>query len=97
MRRKWLTEGNIELRKTVLGVSLRDGVEHDRVVQDVVVEGEVTATCANSLVLIRAANVITVTHAGIESTPLALMLSHRFCLVSLATAWRSSAEVLNAQ
>lgn len=38
-----LTESNVELGKTVLGVSLRDGVEHDGVVQDVVVEGEVTA------------------------------------------------------
>ena len=44
--RRWcraLTKGNIELGETVLGVSLRDGVEHDRVVQDVVVKGEVTA------------------------------------------------------
>lgn len=38
-----LTEGNVELGKTVLGVSLRNGVEHNRVVQDMVVEGEVTA------------------------------------------------------
>jgi hypothetical protein len=42
-REMQLTESNVELGKTVLGVSLRDGVEHDRVVQDMVVEGEVTA------------------------------------------------------
>lgn len=44
-----LTEGDVKLGKTVLGVSLGDGVEHDRVVQDVVVEGEVTAGKGSAL------------------------------------------------
>ena len=91
-------EVDIKGRKALAQVTLGDHVERSRVVKDVVVESEVTATedtCVNRTVIFKFARVWT--YLGIRLTPRSLRLVQLAFLTSAAALVSSSAESLPAQ
>jgi hypothetical protein len=90
------SEEDIEGRKPKALVTLRDGVECRRVVENVVVEGEFSTMN----IFIRLINIFDLkesTNLGIKSTPRSLRLVQLDFLTSAAALIKSSAESLPAQ
>jgi hypothetical protein len=92
------SEENIEGREPKTLVTLRDGVECRRVVENVVIEREFSAM--NRIQVIRSINAVDLegnANLGIKSTPRSLRLVQLDFLTSEAALIKSSAESLPAQ